>query len=609
MGISFKQNIYKLFNIQYSVVIFIVFGLTIQLVNAQYFPSKIYPTNYFGNPLGIPMQLSGNFGELRKEHFHMGLDLRTNQKENLPVYASASGYISRIKIERFGYGRAIYIKHNNGYTTVYAHLNNFYDTLNKLVVEKQYKEQQWEQDIAFAPNQFVVTKGQFIAFSGNTGGSQGPHLHFEIRDENDINQNPLLFNFNIPDTKPPAFERLYFYDRNITTFESSPNEINLLKNKLGTRVKDSVVLVNSNKISFGISAQDITNTSPFKFGIFQAEVWVDSALAFAFKLNDFAYENSRYINACTDYVENYKTGKNIQHLSKLPGNALNIFASNTSNGVIELNDTLPKLVEIIIKDAVGNSSNLSFLLQKKDTVVQQITIIPDTLLLPNTANKYSKNNLQLEFNNAAFYDTLPLQIQYATHPIKAMVLSNQYTINPQLPVHNNYEIALKLLQPIAENLQAKTLMVLKNKNSTYTQIPIWKNDTAVASFNKFGFVELLMDTVPPTIKPIAWHNNFTFNNQTQIVVEVKDAVSEIEHYSAELDGSWLMFRRKNDLFIYDFDERCALGNHSLKIKATDAVGNIIEETFVFTKMPPKINKYKKKVLHKKKKATTLKKKK
>jgi murein DD-endopeptidase MepM/ murein hydrolase activator NlpD len=118
------------------------------------------------------MQLSGNFGELRKEHFHMGLDLRTNQKENLPVYASASGYISRIKIERFGYGRAIYIKHNNGYTTVYAHLNNFYDTLNKLVVEKQYKEQQWEQDIAFAPNQFVVTKGQFIAFSGNTGGSQ-----------------------------------------------------------------------------------------------------------------------------------------------------------------------------------------------------------------------------------------------------------------------------------------------------------------------------------------------------------------------------------------------------------------------------------------------------
>jgi hypothetical protein len=190
------------------------------------------------------------------------------------------------------------------------------------------------------------------------------HLHFEIRDENDINQNPLLFNFNIPDTKPPAFERLYFYDRNFTTFESSPNEINLLKNKLGTRVKDSVVLVNSNKISFGISAQDITNTSPFKFGIFQAEVWVDSAL-FAFKLNDFAYENSRYINACTDYVENYKTGKNIQHLSKLPGNALNIFASNTSNGVIELNDTLPKLVEIIIKDAAGNSSNLSFYYKKR----------------------------------------------------------------------------------------------------------------------------------------------------------------------------------------------------------------------------------------------------
>jgi hypothetical protein len=571
-------------------------------LHAQYFPSKNYPTNYFSNPLGIPMQLSGNFGELRREHFHMGIDLRTNQKENLPVYAAASGYVSRIKIERFGYGRAIYITHENGYTTIYAHLNNFYDTLHSYVLKKQYAEEQWEQDFVLTPNQFPVSKGQLIALSGNTGGSQGAHLHFEIRDEKGNNINPLLFNFNIEDTKPPIIDHLYYYDRNFSTYSIKPIEITIQKAKAGLRVKDSVIYVNSNKISLGVIARDVTNTSPFKFGIYQAEVWVDSAMAFAFRLNDFSYDDSRYINACTDYVTHYTSGRNIQHLSKLPGNQLNIFSTNTSDGIIELNDTLPKQIELIIKDVAGNYSTINFIIQKNESVENAPIVVPtaDELLLPNIAGSYNQNNLQLEFNEAAFYDTLPLHITYATHPIKSMALSNQYTFNPQMPVHNDYQVGLSLIQEVADSIKKKIVMVLKNKTSKHAQLPIWKDNTATATFNKLGFVELLVDTIPPTIQPIAWKNNFTFRSQTQLIIQAKDAIGEIKNFRAELNGNWLMFRRKGDLFIYDFDDCCPLGEYELKIIVTDEAENISEKIFSFARALPVVNKSKKKTLVKKK---------
>jgi murein DD-endopeptidase MepM/ murein hydrolase activator NlpD len=176
----------------------------------------VYPKGYFRNPLAIPIQLAANFGELRTNHFHMGLDIRTNQRENLPVYASAEGYISKIKIEKSGFGRAIYINHPNGYTTVYAHLNDFFPALNEYVIAKQYKDEKWEQDFELPAGQFPVSKGQFIAYSGNTGGSQGPHLHFEIRDtETGSNYNPWLFGLGLPDYIQPYIYRLYYYDRKV----------------------------------------------------------------------------------------------------------------------------------------------------------------------------------------------------------------------------------------------------------------------------------------------------------------------------------------------------------------------------------------------------------
>lgn len=196
-----------------------------------------YPQNYFRNPLSIPMQLAANFGAVRTNHFHMGLDLRTNSKENLSVVAAADGYVSRIKVERYGFGNAVYITHPNGYTTVYAHLNRYFDTLDEYVKEKQYKDEKWEQDITFQPGQFPVTKGQLIALSGNTGGSAGPHLHFEIRDtKTEECLNPLLFGFNIPDSVAPIISGLYWYDRRFSTYEPGANGIAVKKLEMLTQL-------------------------------------------------------------------------------------------------------------------------------------------------------------------------------------------------------------------------------------------------------------------------------------------------------------------------------------------------------------------------------------
>ncbi len=568
---------------------------------AQYFFTKNYPKNYFSNPLSIPMQLSANFGELRNEHFHMGLDIRTNQKENLPIYASADGYISKIRIEQFGYGRAIYIKHPNGFTTLYAHLNNFYDTLECFVKAKQYQEEKWEQSFELEPNQFKVYKGQFIAFSGNTGGSQGPHLHFEIRDEKNQNINPLLFNFNIEDTKAPIIDYLYLYNRNYSTYAKAPINIPIKKTKAGLIALDSIIAVYSNKISFGIWAEDITNGSAYRFGIYQAEVWIDSILQFGFRLNNFSYTKSRYVNACIDYTTKYTTGKYIQHLSKLPGNYLDIFAQNTGDGVIELNDTSIKKVEIIIKDVAGNSSILNFKIQKKEGTNEYTSnTLVDTLLQPNVGHVYTKADTTYNFDKYAFYDTIPFSSNKNLE---------KYTNNETIPVHNTYTISLTIQQPIIDTLKNKYLLILKNNKFTSYSIVTWQDSIVLGDFDRFGTVQLAIDTIAPSLKPIDWDTNFTFNNQTKLLFHVSDNLTDIKMFSAELDGKWLMFSRKNNFYIYDFDENLSLGLHELKVTVEDQVGNIATKEFWFTKEPPKANKSKKKIVTKKKKSSKTKKRK
>jgi peroxiredoxin len=578
---------------------------------AQQTGTRVYPKNYFRNPLGIPMQLSGNFGELRKDHYHMGLDLRTNRKENLPVYAAAAGYISRIAIQTYGYGRAIYITHPNGYTTVYGHLNQFYDTLQHYLTAKQYEDEQWEQDLQFLPHQFPVTKGQFIAYSGNTGSSQGPHLHFEIRDsETGNNLNPLHFGLPVADSYAPTLFGLYMADGGFSSYRSPYYPIKIKKQKTGYTTVDTVVQVPYRKIRIGINAEDRTNTSSFYFGVYRTELWLDAVLQSGFQFEDFSYANSRYINAGIDYPYKQQNGRYVMHLQQLPGNLLDIFDTEAKNGVLELKDSLPHVVQIVLKDIKGNTTSFSSLIQFNDSAKNYLPAVTDVNaaeLLPSKAITIGDSSFQIYFPANTLYDTAQF---IATAEAKSeFALSPYYRLTyPFTPLHRKATVKIKPSVTVPDSLKEKVVIRITRNKQFKTQKVSWQGLWAYASFNELGDAELLYDTVGPVITPISFKDSGNITRDKALVLTVADRLNSFVSVRTELDGKWLMFHRKDNVIIYDFDERCPNGTHDLRIVATDECGNISEQMFRITvedKPKKVIKKSKKKSVKKKTKMTPL----
>jgi hypothetical protein len=551
---------------------------------AQPFPPITYPKNFFRNPLGIPIQLAGNFGELRNNHFHMGLDVRTNQRENLPVYAAAEGYVSRIKIEQYGFGRAIYISHPNGYTTLYAHLNDFYPELNEHIKSIQYRDEQWEQDLTLPPGMFTVSKGQLIAYSGNTGGSGGPHLHFEVRETyTENNLNPFPFNLGIADNVRPVFYRLFMYNRQVSTYQKAPTQL-LIRGATGAyTTKDNVVITASPRLSFGISAEDKTNNS-FKCGIYQAELYVDDVLQSAFRMDNFSYNDSRYINASVDFSTKAKGGTWIQHLSRLPGNTSPIFSTTTGDGILTLADLEIHNVTIIIKDAAGNSSTLRYKIRYDPSKASDFFSITNTVpMFPRQANTLRLDNVEADFSEKAFYDTvafLPMS-QPSTNPL---FVSDVHSLhNYTVPVHDSFTVRIKPTKILSAEMKNRVVMQLISNRKKVALKGTWINDWVEAKFRDLGTVQLRIDTVPPRLIPSGWLNGANVRSKSSITFLADDDLSDLTTFRAELDGKWLMFSRKNDYFIHRFDEHTTAGKHELKVTIADEAGNVTERAYTFTR--------------------------
>ncbi|MEO6963699.1 MAG: M23 family metallopeptidase, partial [Puia sp.] len=269
---------------------------------AQLFQPVNYPKTIFRNPLAIPMSLAANFGELRRNHYHMGLDIRTRHQVNLPVYAAADGYISSIKIEPFGFGQAVYIRHPQGYITLYAHLNAFNPGLASYVKKKQYEIEKWDVFLDLPAGLFPVKKGDLIAYSGNMGGSQGPHLHFEIRElPDDVNLNPLLFGLPVLDNTPPVVRKLAVYDRNKSIYEQSPAFYPVKGAGSEYTLGGNLLEVHATRVGFGISGFDTQTGSANPNGIYQAVVYDNGQPISGFRMNHISYNDTRGINAHIDY--------------------------------------------------------------------------------------------------------------------------------------------------------------------------------------------------------------------------------------------------------------------------------------------------------------------
>lgn len=547
--------------------------------------NAIIQKNYFRDPLSIPIQLSANFGELRPNHFHMGFDIRTQARENLPVHAAASGYISRVKVEKYGFGNAIYITHPNGFTTLYAHLNTFKKEVQAFILQKQYEQQSWEVDVEIPPGIFPVTKGDFIAYSGNTGASAGPHVHFEIRNTaTGKNYNPGLFGFDIPDTKKPVIHALYIYDRRYSTYFQNAIAVPLSGNNGDYIAKEKIIEMHSPLVSFAINATDKSSNSPFNHGIYSGEVWMDGQSIFAFKLDSISYDETRYVNACIDYSEYARHKKYRQFLFSLPGNELNIYAPTNTQGLVILNDTNLHDIKIEAKDIDGNTSALNFKIQFSGISNYNFSYPANAKpFLPGQENSVQGNSFKANFTANAFYEAFPF-VYIETPDNTANSASNTISLGDYfIPVHDYYEILIQ--STLAENdpLRNNVIVEVMNGRKKIFQKGTWQGNWMKGNFRDLGKIRLMIDTVPPELFKVGWENGQTFTGNKTLNFRASDKGSDIQSFSALLDGKWLLFSNRNGLFTYNFDEHCTTGNHELKVTVTDIAGNETTQQFSFKK--------------------------
>jgi murein DD-endopeptidase MepM/ murein hydrolase activator NlpD len=546
---------------------------TFYFSSAQLFPAKNYPQGYFRNPQNIPIKLNANFGEMRPNHFHMGLDLNTLKKENLPEYAVADGYIAKIKIEAGGFGNAIYINHPNGYTSLYAHLNEFYPALQQWVIEQQYKAQSWKIELNLTPDLFPVKKGQFIALSGNTGGSQGPHLHFEIRRTSDeACLNPLLFDFNIYDVTPPDLKRLAVYDRNQSTYEQVPKSTALVKVASGYSIPGGTMLVNSNRISFAIVATDRLTGVPNANGIYEAVAYLGDEPVSGFLIDDIDYLETRYFNAHADYKIKATGGLYYQQLTPLPGDKLTIYKKWNNDGMVQLNDTAVHQIKIIVKDANGNASTLQFKIKRSSSVSTAVNIQNDSrYMLPNQINVFERDDVQMISTEKSFYDAFRFIYNYKTN---AKAYSNVHVMHTYtIPIHDVIPFRIKPNRNIPIDLQNRMLMVKAAKGKTDVSKAVFSKGWYEAGFREFGEFWLEADTIPPTLGIMGIKEGGTITAGSRIIILADDNWKEIKNFRAELDGQWLRFVQRGNHFTYKVDEHCPLGEHELRVAIEDEAGN------------------------------------
>lgn len=560
----------------------VFFGLIPVTGTAQLFSPKNYPQDYFQWPVGASVALAANFGELRSNHYHMGLDCKTNKQVNMPVYAAAGGYIARVKIEPFGFGRAIYINHPNGLTTLYAHLNDFYPELEKYVTSQQYLLQQWKVFLDIPANMFKVNKGDFIAKSGNTGGSQGPHLHFEIRDsKSDKVLNPLLFGFPIKDHVAPDILRLAVYDRRYSTYEQTPKIYTLKKMNGFYKPVGGSILVKTDKVSFAITAYDRYTGSTNQNGIFRAAIFADNKAIAGFEMDNISYDETRGLNAHIDYKTRSNGGPYLQHLSVLPGYTEGIYKTTPgNNGVIHLTDTSAHEIKIEATDTENNTSNLLFSLKKDDEVAALTTTGNGQLFMPGYINVFENNTFRFYLPEKSLYDSFRLIF-------KEIIPNTGRTIyqvhNNTVPVGNYFQV--KIRDNFSPGDTGRIIMKRFWNNKEDFKKAYFENNWYRSSFREFGNYQLILDTIPPKLTATGgFRNGMKVSALKKIAFVVSDNTEEIKNFTALLDGKWLRFSNdKGKVFTYFFDEYCEIGEHELKIIVEDLAGNKTENTFRFTR--------------------------
>lgn len=531
-------------------------------------------------PMDLPVHLSGTFGEFRADHFHSGIDLRTAGVEGHPVYAIADGFVSRIAVSPVGFGKAVYVNHPaTGHTSVYAHLQRFASPIDKYVRDEQYRQERFAVNLTPDERLLPVKKGMIIGYSGNSGSSGGPHLHFEIRDAATQQiLNPLAFGFAVRDTQAPVITRLAVYPESggaRVNGKSTPLFINALQVRGRYQLPENAVVQAAGPISFGIGAWDQSQGSIGRNGFYSLEILIDSLPFFTFRADRFSFDDTRYVNSLTDYAYNFRNKSRIVRTKRDPYNKLRFLTRyHQAEGVFTPQPGKTHAVIAIVSDFSGNRAELGFKIQGAEAANEAA---PDTTL----QGPWLRAGRQHVLNGKGFTVTIPEDALYRDENISVSAKTSKKHLSDQLIVGNGgiplHTAATISIEPNPTNIPKDRLLLVRLEegkepvalNSTF------ENGRVRASSRVLGTFAVMADTIPPTARPLNFASGRLPDTLKTLRVEVKDDFSGIASIRPTLNDRWILMDHdpKNNLLIYEIDDRMQKGSNTLRIVVTDNAGN------------------------------------
>ena len=524
-------------------------------------------------PLEIPFSISGTFGEPRSSHFHLGIDIKTQGKEGLEVKSISSGSVSRIRISLGGYGKAIYIDHPNKTTSVYAHLKKFAPKIESYIKKFQYENETYTIQKFPKKDKLLIEKGEVIGFSGNTGGSSGPHLHFEIREKNSQKPlNPLLYNLPVNDLVRPQLQKLFI-------FYSQENAIlNRIQPILLKRVNDSLyktaMIETSGKIGIGIQMFDRQDYSYSRNGVYSTKVFVNGKIISHYKFDKLIINESKKLYQVIDYKNYTQKRLKIFKLFYKSGDKLNFMNTLVDQGIfkVELGKSYQIIIEI--EDFSGNKSTIEGFIEGTENKIKPVEL-RGRLIKTDREYSFTLKNKELFFPSKTFFNDVKIEL---------FENKDQIEIGPNLfPIANSFEIKFGFNEK--DSLRSAQTFIAKKMKKSLVYLPTkLEENKLIAKVNELGVYTLARDSVAPTVVPDNFKKNQWLSNYKSLNLKIDDDFSGIKKYRGTINGEWVLFEYepKRKILTYDFfDKYSEKLKHNLELEVEDNVGNkkIYKTTF------------------------------
>lgn len=532
-------------------------------------------------PMDIPVLLSGNFGELRSNHFHSGIDFKTQGVEGKPIHSVQDGYVSRISVSPWGYGNGLYITHPDGTTTVYGHLQKFSQKITAYLKEKQYEQESFNVNLSLTPDELPVKEGELVALSGNTGSSGGPHLHFEVRDtETEEPMDPIEYYKDlIKDTQAPKIQGIMVYSmpgKGVVNGSRRKLELKPVTAKNGKQTLTGKIEA-WGEIGLAVKGYDYMDNTSNIYGIKDITLTADSQVIFHSNLDRFAFDESRYLNSFTDFEE-WKEHRSFYIKSFVdPGNRLR-FIESLNRGILTIDEPRTYHLTYQLADAFGNTTQLSIRIEGKEQPIPEIDTENTELFHWWSDNRFGAKGIRLTIPKGNLYDDL--YFRYSVKEDSAALGATHILHNKPIAFHKSAKLSLRLQTDTLDNKQQYGIVRLQNGRRSWTG-GVYRNGWIDADIKEMGSYTLGQDLVPPTITPL---NPATWVSKQAIALRLSDNLSGVQTYRGEIDGQYVLFEMNSKSVItYHFDkERLARGKHTLKLVVTDACGNQSTYTYPFT---------------------------